>query len=131
MEYFNYNGKFYANGSAIIGENNRGLRFGDGLFETMRSVDGRVDLIDEHFARLWKGMELFTVQFTKTVYTGCFGEQVMTLLKKNGHDKIARIRLTVFRGDGGLHDEIDHKPNWLYRHGHCLMTAAHGTATVW
>jgi branched-chain amino acid aminotransferase len=113
MEYFNYNGKFYTNGSAIIAENNRGLRFGDGLFETMRTVNGSVDLIDEHFARLWKGMGLLQFNIPKLFTPDLLEEQVQALLKKNGHDKIARIRLTLFRGDGGLHDDIDHKPNWL------------------
>jgi branched-chain amino acid aminotransferase len=39
--------------------------------------------------------------------------EILALLRKNGHDKTARIRLTVFRGDGGLYDDIDHKPNYL------------------
>jgi branched-chain amino acid aminotransferase len=113
MEYFNYNGKIYANGSAVIAENSRGLRFGDGLFETMRAIEGRVDLIDEHFARLWKGMKLLQFDLPKLFTPDLLEGQVLSLLKKNGHHKKARIRLTVFRGDGGLHDDIDHKPNYL------------------
>jgi len=33
----------------------RGLQYGDGLFETMRVVQGRIPLLDRHFARLAEG----------------------------------------------------------------------------
>ena len=62
MHWFNYNGKIYTNETAIIGAGNRGLRYGDGLFETMKMKDGNLVLEDEHFARLWKGMQV--LQFT-------------------------------------------------------------------
>jgi branched-chain amino acid aminotransferase len=113
MEYFNYNGKIYENGSTVISVNNRGLRYGDGLFETMKWVNGRISFIDEHFARLWRGLNLLEFNLPKLFTPSFLEEEIISLLKKNGHDKTARIRLTVFRGDGGLYDEIDHKPNWL------------------
>ncbi|HMI79616.1 MAG TPA: aminotransferase class IV, partial [Ferruginibacter sp.] len=113
MEYFNFNGKIYPNGSAVIGENNRGLRYGDGLFETMKSVHGQVHFIDEHFARLWRGMGLLQFNIPKLFSPDLLEEQILALVKKNMHHKTARIRLTVFRGNGGLYDDIDHKPNYL------------------
>ncbi|MEO6540634.1 MAG: hypothetical protein ABIN74_06585, partial [Ferruginibacter sp.] len=65
MEYFNYNMKIYSNGSAVITESNRGLRYGDGLFETMKCINGQLDFVDEHFARLWKGMSLLEFKLPK------------------------------------------------------------------
>ncbi|MEO7308206.1 MAG: aminodeoxychorismate lyase [Ferruginibacter sp.] len=113
MEYFNYNGKIYSNGTAVIAESNRGLRYGDGLFETMKCKHGQLHFIDEHLARLWKGMNLLEFNLPKLFTPSFLEEQILSLVKKNGHNKTARIRLTVFRGDGGLYDDIDHKPNYL------------------
>ena len=113
MEYFNYNGKIYPNGSAVIAENNRGFRYGDGLFETMKCVHGQGQFIDEHFARLWRGMGLLQFDLSKLFTPDLLEDQILGLVKKNRHHKTARIRLTVFRGDGGLYDDIDHKPNYL------------------
>ena len=39
----------------VIGKNNRGLRYGDGLFETMKSRNNKLQFANDHFTRLWKG----------------------------------------------------------------------------
>jgi branched-chain amino acid aminotransferase len=113
MEYFIYNGKTYKSDSPMLSANSRGLRYGDGLFETIKSIKGRLQFIDEHFARLWKGLQVLQFSIPKHFTPDYLHDEICALLKKNGHDKVARIRLTVFRGDGGLYDEIDHKPNYL------------------
>lgn len=113
MEYFIYDGKIYKNDTDLISINSRGLRFGDGLFETLKSSNNILQFTDDHFERLWKGMNL--LQFKVTVHFTAKGlqRQIQELLNKNRHNSIARIRLTVFRGDGGLYDNINHLPHYL------------------
>lgn len=113
MEYFIYNSKTYKEESAILSASNRGLRYGDGLFETIKSIQGQLQFIDEHFARLWKGLQVLQFNIPKHFTPDYLQDEILGLLKKNGHHKMARIRLTVFRGDGGLYDAINHKPNLL------------------
>ncbi|MEP6674158.1 MAG: aminodeoxychorismate lyase [Ferruginibacter sp.] len=111
--FFNYNGKFYKEGTAIIGPDNRGLRYGDGLFETMKIKNGSIEFADDHFARLWKGMKLLGFEFPKHFSPDMLEELVYGLVKKNGHELMARIRLNIFRGDGGLYDAKDLKPEYI------------------
>ncbi|HMJ48677.1 MAG TPA: aminotransferase class IV, partial [Ferruginibacter sp.] len=113
MNWFNHNGKMLRDNTPVIGVNNRGLRYGDGLFETMKSIKGRLILTDEHFARLWKGMKMLRFSLTSHFTPDNLQLEVEELLKKNGHDAMARIRITVFRGDGGLYDATDHKPHYI------------------
>ncbi|MBK6380201.1 MAG: aminotransferase class IV [Chitinophagaceae bacterium] len=113
MEYFIFNGKLLKAESGIIGPDSRGLRFGDGLFETIKSINGQLEYIDEHFARLWKGLQVLQFTIPKQFTPDYLEQEIQTLLKKNGHGKMARVRLTVFRGNGGLYDTTDHKPNYL------------------
>ncbi|MEP7238967.1 MAG: aminotransferase class IV [Ferruginibacter sp.] len=113
MEYFIYNGKTCQQESAVLSASSRGLRYGDGLFETIKSINDHLQFVDEHFARLWKGLHVLQFTIPKHFTPDYLQDEIMALLKKNGHHKMARIRLTVFRGDGGLYDEIDHKPNFL------------------
>lgn len=40
-------------------------------------------------------------------------DQVLGLCKKNGHSRLARVRLVIFRGTGGLYDQADHFPNYI------------------
>lgn len=113
MLYFNYNGKLYKEGTPVIGTDNRGLRYGDGLFETMKYSNGKLILADEHFARLWKGMQLLQFEIPKHFTPSILEEGVLQLLKKNNHQKNARVRITICRGDGGLYDAINHQPNYI------------------
>jgi branched-chain amino acid aminotransferase len=113
MEYFIFNGKQLKSESGIISANNRGLRFGDGLFETIKSINDHLEFVDEHFARLWKGLQVLQFTIPKQFTPDYLEQEIQNLLKKNGHNKMARVRVTVFRGDGGLYDATDHKPNYL------------------
>lgn len=113
MASFNFNGKIYKEETPIIGANNRGLRYGDGLFETIKMKDGQLVLEDLHFARLWKGMQVLQFAIPKHFTPDKLEEEVALLAKKNGHGKAARIRITIFRGDGGLYDASDNFPNYI------------------
>ncbi|MBL7701214.1 MAG: aminotransferase class IV [Ferruginibacter sp.] len=100
-------------GTDIISANNRGLRFGDGIFETIKSVNSRLEFLDEHFARLWKGLKILQFNIPKHFTPEILQQEIESLLHKNRHLHLARIRLTVFRGDGGLYDATDNKPNYI------------------
>ena len=113
MGHFIFNGKLKKAGTDVASANNRGLRFGDGLFETIKSVNGQLEFIDEHFSRLWKGLQVLQFSIPKHFTPEHLQQEIQSLLEKNKHDKMARVRLTVFRGDGGLYDTIDHKPNYI------------------
>lgn len=113
MAYVNFNGKFFSEESVILSANSRGLRYGDGLFETVKSIHGELYFIDEHFARLWQGLKVLQFILPRHFTPNKLQDDLLALLKKNGHQKMARIRITVFRGDGGLYDPVNHTPNYL------------------
>lgn len=113
MAYFNFNGKFYSEESAVLSVNSRGLRYGDGLFETVKSMHGELHFIDEHFARLWQGLQVLQFILPRHFTPNKLQDDILALLEKNGHHNKARIRITVFRGDGGLYDPVNHTPNYL------------------
>lgn len=113
MDYFNYNGKILKEGTPFIGPDNRGLRYGDGLFETIKMIKGDLIFEDEHFARLWKG--LMTLQFILPRHFTAenLQQEIKSLARKNGHETAARIRLQIIRGDGGLYDAKNYAPNYI------------------
>lgn len=117
MGYFIYNGKFLKVGTPIISTANRGLRYGDGLFETMLLQEGKILLEGAHFARLWKGMAVLGFDFPKHFTPEKLSEQILALAKKNCLEKNARVRLQVVRGDGGLYDAANHTPHYIIETG--------------
>jgi branched-chain amino acid aminotransferase len=113
MGQFIYNGKFYPDESAVVHADNRGLRYGDGLFETIKSINNNLLFMEDHFNRLWHGMVLLQFNFPKHFTREFLYHQIMELLKKNKHHKTCRVRLTVFRGEGGLYEAADQPPHYL------------------
>jgi branched-chain amino acid aminotransferase len=112
MNFINYNGKLLPEDTPIINGNNRGLRFGDGLFETLKYRNGNFVLLDEHLSRLWQGLKLLQFQIPKLFTLDQLEQQLHSLIDKNKCQH-ARIRITVFRGNGGLYDAENHHPNYL------------------
>src|SRR5664279_1498152 len=100
--FFIYNDKFYPEGAPVISSGNRSLRYGDGLFETMRMVKGKILNREFHFERLFCGLALLQFEFSKTLSGGFFEKKINELVTKNKNTGSARIRLMLFRGDGGI-----------------------------
>ena len=109
----NFNGQLLPAATPVIGADNRGFRYGDGLFETLKVKDGRISLADYHFERLFTGIDLLQFQPSTHFTASALADQILELCKKNGHLAQARVRLAVFRGDGGLYDPVNHQPNYL------------------
>jgi branched-chain amino acid aminotransferase len=66
---------------ARVSVNDRGLLFGDGLFETLRAEAGRVLFLPEHLARLQASARVFRLQFPAWVP---WEDRLAQLLKANG-----------------------------------------------
>ena len=112
MEYINFNGKIITHNTPIFIANNRGLRYGDGLFETIKMKNEKIILAQAHFDRLWLGMHLLQFDIPKLFTINVLQNQIHILAKKNKL-KDARIRLMVSRGSGGLYDATSHQPNYV------------------
>jgi len=111
--FFTYNNIDYKQGEPVVNVDSRGLKYGDGLFETMLLDKGKIQLADLHFDRLYMGLRLLHFEvpthFTKEKLT----EKILHLCKKNDHHSLARVRITIFRGNGGLFDVGNHYPNFI------------------
>ncbi|MEX0635948.1 MAG: aminotransferase class IV [Ferruginibacter sp.] len=112
MRYINYNETILNESVPIIGASNRGLRYGDGLFETISYKKGQFVLIEAHLNRLWHGMEMMQFELPKLFNRSFVIEQLKILVAKN-NDHTARVRLMVFRSDGGLYDLENKRPNFV------------------
>ena len=110
---FIYNNNYFRVGDPVISAGNRALRYGDGLFETMRMHEGRILNVDFHFERFFSGMK--TLQFDLPEYFSpeFFLRTANELLLKNLNQKNARIRLMAFRGDGGIFDSENNFPGYI------------------
>tara|TARA_R110002049_G_scaffold48541_1_gene139777 strand:+ start:2189 stop:3004 length:816 start_codon:yes stop_codon:yes gene_type:complete len=96
----------------IAALNNRGFKYGDGCFETIRVVDGRVKHMELHFERLsntLSALKLILSNFT----IQSFQLELEKLIATNEISKGARIRYTVYRSGGGLYTPQENNANRL------------------
>lgn len=104
MQWINVNGQVLEESKASIKTNDHSYRYGDGLFETMKIINGRVLLADLHFDRLFHGLSLLRVTPPTTLNSQNLENQIIEICKKNECEQAARIRLSVSTGSGGLYD---------------------------
>jgi len=90
------NGKFVDENEAKVSIYDRGFLYGDGIFETLTIVNGKLFWFDEHYARLEQSAKLIRISlpFEKQALFNLLNE---TLQKNNL--KNCRIRLNVTRGE--------------------------------
>ncbi len=103
--YVCFNGKIMPADEPVFLASNRGYRYGDGLFETMKLANAILLLEQLHFERLFAGLELLKFEIPKLFVKEKLISEVFNLAKKNNCIESARVRLSVFRGNGGLYDE--------------------------
>lgn len=109
--YIHFNGKILPADDPLVTAGNRGLRYGDGLFETMRVVNGRIVLHHLHFERLFNGLSVLQFQCSPHFTAAYLAEAVLALCRKMKIEKGARVRLNIVRGNGGLYDPDNLHPN--------------------
>ncbi len=98
----NFNGKLIPKSELKINYQNRALKYGDAVFDTLK-YDKQVCFVEEHYFRLMSSLRMlrmkipmdFTMQFYKN-------EIIKTVVKNNISGK-ARIRVSVFRKEGGFY----------------------------
>lgn len=95
MSFIFLNNKFIEEKHALISVFDRGLLYGDGLFETFKSKKGNIILFKEHIARLKKSLKTLKIEMPKVD----FEKKIKTLLKKNNLLNCnANVRITITRG---------------------------------
>ena len=100
-------GEFLPKAEAKVSVFDHGLLYGDGVFEGIRSYNGRVFKLDEHLERLYDSAKSIMLQIPIPIET--MKETVLETLRRN-HLSEAYIRLVITRGVGDLGLDPDKCP---------------------
>ena len=113
VTYLNFNGSIIPSDQLIFEANNRGFRYGDGLFESMRFLKGKLKFAEMHVDRIQKGMKLLKFDNCSTIDNWFIREKTEELIRRNKAGADSRIRLTVYRDSGGLYSPDSNKFAYL------------------
>lgn len=108
MKFICIDGKMVDDSEPLLMYNNRSFRYGDGLFETMKMIDGRIVLKEFHFERLFNSLSLLNYETPVSFTVSVIENLIERLALMNECRELCRIRLTIFRGNGNLYPVAAH-----------------------
>jgi branched-chain amino acid aminotransferase len=94
-----FNGNFLPGNVPLFFADNRGFKYGDGLFETMKVFKGNLLLSSFHFERLFSSLQLLGIDLSVDFTREILFRNIIDLCYQNNCDTSARIRLAVYRTD--------------------------------
>jgi len=101
----NFCGEILSKDALYLNQENRGLRYGDALFETIRVINGKVVFWEDHYLRLMASMRILRMQIPMNFTMEFLESQILKTILSNKLNNTpgVRTRLTVFRNNGGLY----------------------------
>ncbi|WP_047414510.1 aminotransferase class IV [Cellulophaga sp. Hel_I_12] len=98
----NFNGNILSKDTNFLSSENRGLKYGDSLFETIRVVGQKIYFWEDHYLRLMASMRILRMQIPMNFTMEYLESQILETIAANALENSAvRVRFTVFRNEGG------------------------------
>jgi branched-chain amino acid aminotransferase len=105
MNLISANGSLVPADQPILYSNNRGFRYAEGLFETIKIIKGKIPMADLHFDRLFSGIKLLDFKPMGDFNAKKLIPEIIALSELNKCSGLAKARLSVYNGDGELNDQ--------------------------
>ena len=102
----NFNGNLIEE-KEVLSVDNRGYAYGDGLFETIKINYGKLLFWEDHYFRLMASMRIMRMEIPMSFTMEFLEEQISKTLAVNKLEGAsARVKLSVYRNEGGLYTPI-------------------------
>ncbi|MDB2493152.1 aminotransferase class IV [Flavobacteriaceae bacterium] len=100
----NNNGELLSEQEAKLSVFNRGLAYGDALFETIKTLNGKILFWEDHYFRLMASMRILRMEIPMTFTPEFLESQILELVSHHNSDSNSfRVKFTVFRNQGGFY----------------------------
>ena len=113
MSYVFHKGEYVNENQAFIAKDNRAFRLGDGFFESMRVIDGRVLFLENHFARISDTIKALKMVAQENFSLELLRSQIQGLLQRNNITRGGRVRITFYRKATGFYLPHSDDVNYL------------------
>lgn len=100
----NFNGDIIYREEATLSLGSRLVKYGDGLFETMKYSQGVIHFFEDHYFRLMSSMRILRMEIPMHFSPEYLLEQIQETIAANHLEKrSARIRFAIYRAGKGLY----------------------------
>lgn len=112
MNFIYHNGVFLDSSKPTIYATNRGFKYGDGFFESIRIIDRNPVFLQNHFNRIIDGLKVYKINVPENFTIDNIRKEILLLIKKNEIKDGGRARLTFTRKGNGFYapdtNELDY-----------------------
>jgi len=109
----NFNGTLQENNTTILPDN-RGLNYGDAVFETLRVSGGKIYFWEDHYFRLMASMRILRMEIPMDFTPEYLEEQVLQAVKTSDNKNGAfRAKILVWRKTGGKYSPSTNNVEFL------------------
>lgn len=109
----NSNGEILSQDQPTIKAGNRSYLYGDGVFESIRIINGKPINLDVHISRLLEGAQKIKMRIPGFYTVSFFEERIKELLLKSGITKGGKCRLHLDRSIGGTYSPETNEPEYF------------------
>lgn len=101
--YVNNNGEVLPNEGATIAAGNRSYLYGDGLFESVRILNGKAINVQNHFKRLVDGARVLKMRLPSFYTADFFTAKIQELIEKSEIEEGGKCKISIDRASGGTY----------------------------
>ena len=109
----NFNGELLFKENIKLTTDNRGFKYGDGIFETIKVVHEKVIFWEDHYFRLMASMRMLRMKIPMEFTLEFLEKEILKTVDVLEGGASFRVRLNVFRKDGGLYTPKTNAINYL------------------
>lgn len=109
----NFNSDLIPKQTSIFGNKNRAFNYGDGVFETLKVYNSKIVFFEEHYFRLMASMRILRMEIPQNFTLEYVENEILKTVKSNELLDFARIRMTVFRNEGGLYTPLTNNVSYV------------------
>ncbi|WP_299061474.1 aminotransferase class IV [uncultured Polaribacter sp.] len=99
----NFNGDLLSSTDIKLSLENRAFKYGDAIFETIKVFNNKVIFWEDHYFRLMSSMRMLRMKIPIEFTLEFLEKEILKTVKAQGDKSSYRVRLNVFRKDGGLY----------------------------
>lgn len=109
----NFNGSLLPDEEFSPGLKNRAFKYGDSIFDTLKYENGLIYFIEDHYFRLMSSMRMLRMKIPLDFTLEYYEAQIRKTLGDSPEPKSARVRVSVYRADGGYYAPETNESNFL------------------
>ncbi|MEN8856816.1 MAG: aminotransferase class IV [Flavobacteriaceae bacterium] len=109
----NFNGTLESPENFTLTINNRAFKYGDGIFETVKVLNNNIVFWEDHYFRLMSSMRMLRMKIPMSFTLEFLEAEILKTIKSQEASSSFRVRLSVYRQDGGLYTPTTNNIDYL------------------